>query len=75
MDALRRSGLQQPGDLAEPALGDECGVCLLHAHGRLAVLGADAPDDCAGVGLVVEGGVDGALEPLLALGGWRRPLR
>ena len=69
MDALGRSGLQQVGDLPEPALGDECGVSLLHAHGRLAVLGADSPDDCSGVGFVAESGVDRALEPLLALGG------
>ena len=42
---------------------------VLDTHGRSAVIGFRAPDQSAGVGFVVQHGVDGGLEPLLAVGG------
>ena len=68
MYGLRCAGAQQLGNLAELALRDEGGVRFLHAYRGSAVLGTDTPDNGAGVGFVVESGVDGTLEPLLALG-------
>ncbi len=42
---------------------------VLNTHRRRAVLGFCSPDQGAGVGFVVEHGVNGGLEPLLAVGG------
>ena len=68
MYALRCAGAQKLGDLPELALRDEGGERLLHAYRGSAALCIDSPDNGAGVGFVVESGVDGALEPLLAPG-------
>ena len=68
MDALGGAGAQQSGDLPELALGDEGGESLLHPDGRCSVLGLGSPDHGAGVSLVAEYGVDGALEPPLPPG-------
>ena len=68
MDALGCAGAQQSDDLPELALGDEGGESLLHPHRGRAVLGFRSPDHRAGVRLVAEYGVDGALEPPLPPG-------
>ena len=66
---LGGAGPEQPPGLLEVPLGDDGGVCVLDAHGGSAVLGVGSPDQGAGVGFVGEHGVDGGLEPLLAVGG------
>ena len=66
---LRGAGLHHPGDAPELLRGDDAGVCVLDAHGGLAVLGLLSPDHGPGVRLVGEHEVDGGLEPLLAVGG------
>ena len=66
---LRGAGPERPPGLLEVPPGDDGGVCVLDAHGGSAVLGVGSPDRRAGVGFVGEHGVDGGLEPLLAVGG------
>ena len=63
MDALGRAGAQQLLDPLELPLGYDGGMCVLDPHRRRAVLGVGSPDHGAGVSLVAEYGVDGALEP------------
>ena len=64
---LRGAGAEQ---LLHPPillLADDGGMGVLNPDRRLAVLGGGSPDNGAGVGLVVQHGVDGGLEPLLAV--------
>ena len=65
---LRCAGLHHPGDAPELPPGDDGGMGVLHAHGRLAVLGVGSPDHGSGVSLVGEDEVDGGLEPPLSVG-------
>ncbi len=67
---LGGAGAEQLLDPLELPLGYDGGMCVLDPHRRRAVLGLGSPDHCAGVGFVVEHGVDGGLEPFLAVGGW-----
>ena len=68
VDFLRSAGPQQLVDPPELPLGDDSGVCVLHAHRRRAVLGFGPPDQRARVGFVEQHVVDGGLEPLLSPG-------
>ena len=66
---LGGAGAEQPPGLLEVPLGDDGGVCVLDAHGGSSVFGVGSPDHGSGVCFVGEHGVDGGLEPLLAVGG------
>ena len=66
---LRSAGLHHPGDALELLFGDDGGEGVLDPHGLGLVPGLGSPDQGAGVSLVGEHGVDGGLEPALAVGG------
>ena len=66
---LRGTGAEQLLHPVELSLGYDGGVRVLHPHRRLAVLCGGSPDNGSRVGFVVEHGVDGGLEPLLAVDG------
>ena len=57
------AGAHLPVDLAELGLGDDGGESLFHPHGIPLVLGALAPDQSAGVSLVLQDDVDAVLGP------------
>ena len=67
---LRGAGPKQLPCPVELPLADDGGKGVLHPHRLGLVLGLDSPDHGAGVGFVGEHGVDGGLQPLLAVGGW-----
>ena len=69
MDPCRCLRLQYLCDLPELLAGDDGGKGALDPYGVKAVLGGDAPDQGARVGLVGEHRVDGRLVPTLAPGG------
>ncbi len=66
---LGGAGPQHLLGLPELPLADDGGECVLDPDRRRCVLGLGAPDQSAGVHLVVQHGVDSGLEPLLAVGG------
>ena len=64
---LRGAGAEQLLHPPVLPLADDGGVRVLHPHGRLAVLCGGSPDNGSRVGFVVQHGVDGGLEPILAV--------
>ena len=57
------AGAHLPVNLAELGLGDDGGESLVHSHRLALVLGAFAPDQSAGVSLVLQDDVDAVLGP------------
>ena len=65
---FRGAGTKQFPDLPELLSGYDGGEGVLHPYRLLSVPALLAPDESAGIGLVVEHVVDGGLDPLLAVG-------
>ena len=69
MDLPGGAGTQQFPDPPELLASHDGGEGVFHPDRLGLVLGPGAPDQGAGVGFVVQHGVDGGLEPALAVGG------